>query len=173
MVLRLRGLRVTTFGLDEPPYLNSEMAESLGADYVSSRRTSLGQAARDQGAFDLIFEASGFSPLVFEAMQALAKNGVLVLSSVTGGTRRVEVPADEINLGFVLGNKVMVGTVNASRADFDSGVRDLAMMQAQDPSWLPRFITHRISGLDRYREAFDLLERRTGVIKVVIEVAGQ
>jgi hypothetical protein len=58
---------------------------------------------------------------VFEAMQALGKNGVLVLSSVTGGDRRVEVPADRINLEFVLGNKVMVGTVNANREHFELG----------------------------------------------------
>jgi len=47
---------------------------------------------------------------VFDSMQALGKNGVLVLSSVTGGDRKIEVPADKINLNFVLGNKVMVGT---------------------------------------------------------------
>jgi glucose 1-dehydrogenase len=169
MILRLRGLQVTTFGLDEPPYLNSEMAEALGARYVSTRQTSLTELARD-GGFDLIFEASGFSPLVFEATQALAKNGVLVLSSVTAGDRKVEVPADAINLGFVLGNKVMVGTVNASRADFEAGVRDLALMHAQGPDWLRRFVTHRVGGLDRYAEAFDLLGRRSGTIKVVVEV---
>ena len=56
------------------------------------------------GPFDLIFEATGFSPIVFESMQALNKNGVLVLSSVTGGDRAVEVLADKINLQFVLGN---------------------------------------------------------------------
>jgi hypothetical protein len=39
----------------------------------------------------------------------------------TGGDRQTEVPADKLNLGFVLGNKVMVGTVNASRADFEAG----------------------------------------------------
>ena len=39
---------------------------------------------------------------------------MLVLVSVTGGDAHGEVPADAINLGFVLGNKVMVGTVNAS-----------------------------------------------------------
>jgi threonine dehydrogenase-like Zn-dependent dehydrogenase len=104
-------------------------------------------------------------------MTALARNGVLVLSSVTGGDRKVEVPADAINLGFVLGNKVMVGTVNASRADFEVGVRDLATMQAQDPDWLRRFITHRVSGLERYQEAFELLNRRSGLIKVVVDVA--
>jgi threonine dehydrogenase-like Zn-dependent dehydrogenase len=171
MILRLRGLQVTTLGLDEPPYLNSEMAEALGARYLSTRKTSLAQLSEGEGPFDLIFEATGFSPLVFEAMAALAKNGVLVLSSVTGGDRQAEVPADRLNLGFVLGNKVMVGTVNASRADFEAGVRDLAMMHAQDPGWLRRVITHRVRGLDGYPEAFEMLNQRSGTIKVVVEVA--
>jgi hypothetical protein len=51
------------------------------------------------------------------------------------------------------------------------GVRDLAMMHAQDPAWLQRFITHRVSGLDGYSEAFEMLNQHTGTIKVVVEVA--
>jgi threonine dehydrogenase-like Zn-dependent dehydrogenase len=173
MILRLRGLQVTALGLDEAPYLNSEMAEALGARYLSTRKTSLAQLSEREGPFDLIFEATGFSPLVFEAMEALAKNGVLVLSSVTGGDRQAEVPADRLNLGFVLGNKVMVGTVNASPADFEAGVRDLAMMDEQDPGWLQRFITHRVKGLGGYSEAFEMLNQRSGTIKVVVEVAAE
>lgn len=49
------------------------------------------EGAKKYGPFDLIFEATGFLPIVFESMQALAKNGVLVLSSVTGGDRKVKV----------------------------------------------------------------------------------
>ena len=124
MVLRLRGLDVTVFGREHAPYLNSDLVDALGARYLSTEHTSLDHAAAHFGPFDLMFEATGFSPLVFEAMGVLGRNGVLVLSSVTGGDRRVEVPSDALNLGFVLGNKVMVGTVNASRADFESGVRD-------------------------------------------------
>lgn len=45
-----------------------------------------------------------------------------MLSSVTGGDRKIEVPADKINLDFVVGNKVMVGTVNANREYFEMGV---------------------------------------------------
>lgn len=45
---------------------------------------------------------------------------------VDGTDRTVEVPADKINLQFVLGNKVMVGTVNANREYFELGVRDMA-----------------------------------------------
>jgi threonine dehydrogenase-like Zn-dependent dehydrogenase len=105
-------------------------------------------------------------------MQALAKNGVLALSSVTGGDRMVEVPADRINLEFVLGNKVMVGTVNANREYFELGVRDMAQAEAEYPSWLSRLLTHPVKGLENYRELLDTLTRTKGAIKVFCEVAG-
>ena len=158
-------------GLDEPPYLNSELVEAIGAHYVSSKQRALADVRKDHGPFDLMFEGTGYSPMVFEAMQVLAKDGVLVLSSVTGGDRTTEVPSDAINLSFVLGNKVMVGTVNASRENFEAGVRDLAMAEAQWPGWLGRLITHRVAGLGNYRQAFDLLTSAHEAIKIVVEVA--
>jgi threonine dehydrogenase-like Zn-dependent dehydrogenase len=171
LALRLRGLEVVSFGLQPAPYLNSELVESVGARYVSTKQTALGQIAKDAGGFDVIFEASGYSPLVFEAMQALAKNGVLILSSVTGGDRKIEIPSDAINLNFVLGNKVMIGTVNASRMDFEAGVRDMAMSEAQYPGWLERLITRRVAGLDNCPHAVRLLETGPGSIKTIVEVA--
>lgn len=170
MVLRLRGLDVTVLGLDRPPYLNSDLIGALGARYVSTQDRTVHGAAEAYGPFDLMFEATGFSPLVFEAMAALGRNGVLVLSSVTGGDRRTEVPSDALNLGFVLGNKVMVGTVNASRADFESGVRDIAMAQARWPGWLGRLLTHPVQGLDDAPKALELLGT-AGAIKVFVEVS--
>jgi glucose 1-dehydrogenase len=170
LALRVRGVDVTVLGLDEPPYLNAELAEAIGAQYVSTRRLGLAEAASKLGPFDIIFEATGYSPLVFEAMGALGKNGVLVLSSVTGGDRRVEVPADRLNLEFVLGNKVMVGTVNASRADFETGVRDLAAAEIRWPGWLARLLTHRIEGLAECPRAFDVLGA-PGTIKVFVAVS--
>ncbi len=121
LAMRLRGLEVTCSSRRLPPYRNSDLITELGARYVSSQQSTLAQASERYGPFDLIFEASGFSPLAFQAAEALGKNGILVLSSVTGGENKVEVNADKINEGFVLGNKVMVGTVNASHADFVRG----------------------------------------------------
>ncbi len=171
LVLRLRGLKVITLGLQEPPYLNSDLVEALGAHYVSTRDVSLADASAKHGPFDLMFEATGFSPMVFEAMEVLGKNGVLILSSVTGGDRRVEVPADALNLGFVLGNKVMVGTVNAGRENYEAAVQDLVMTESQYPSWLSRLLTHPVEGLDNYGQAFDLLTGGSGPIKIFVEVA--
>jgi threonine dehydrogenase-like Zn-dependent dehydrogenase len=104
-------------------------------------------------------------------MQALGKNGVLVLSSVTGGDRLVEVPADRINLEFVLGNKVMVGTVNANREYFELGVKDMAHAESQYSGWLRRLLTHPVKGLENWNLLLETLTSAKGAIKVYCEVA--
>src|SRR5439155_15154310 len=115
LALRLRRLDVTVMSRRPAPYLNSELVEALGARYVSSSSTPMEDATARFGPWDLIFEATGASAPVFQAADVLGKNGVLVLSGITGGDTALEVPADRINHGFVLGNKLMFGTVNASR----------------------------------------------------------
>lgn len=171
LVLRLRGFEVITFALPRKPYLNADLIAAVGARYVSTQDLPILEAAKKYGPFDMIFEATGYSPIVFESMLALAKNGVLVLSSVTGGDRMVEVPADKINLEFVLGNKVMVGTVNANREYFETGVRDLAQAEAEYPGWLTRLLTHPVKGLENYGELFQHLTLAKNAIKVYCEVA--
>jgi threonine dehydrogenase-like Zn-dependent dehydrogenase len=171
LVLRLRGLEVITFGNTMPPFLNSGLIEELGARYGSTKETSLTDASAKYGPFDLILEGTGYSPLVFEAMNVLAKNGVLALVSVTGGSRQLEVPADKINLGFVLGNKVAFGSVNANREYFESGVKDLATAELQYPGWLNKLLTHPVKGLENYAEMIRLLTESKGAIKVYCEVA--
>jgi threonine dehydrogenase-like Zn-dependent dehydrogenase len=171
LILRLRGLDVTTFALTKKPYLNSELIESIGARYVSTQETPISDGAAKYGPFDLMFEATGYSPVVFDSMRALGKNGVLVLSSVTGGDRRIEIPADKINLEFVLGNKVMVGTVNANRECFESGVRDLSQAELEYPGWSKRLLTHPVKGLANYEELFGKLLNARGAIKIFCEVA--
>ena len=172
LALRLRGLEVTTLARTEPPTLNSDLVEALDAHYVSTRELPLLQAAEEQGPFDIIFEATGVSSVVFESMQALGKNGVLVLTGIAGGDRMVEVPGDRIMLGFVLGNKVAVGSVNANRTYFERGVQDMALAEAQYPGWLKRLLTHPVEGLDNYEEMIRLLTEEKGAIKVFVEVNG-
>lgn len=173
MILRLRGLEVLAMGKTPQPYLNADLLEQIGVGYQSTQDVSIAEASRTHGPFDLIIEGTGYSPLVFEAMESLARNGVLVLLSVTGGDRRVEIPADRINQGFVLGNKVLVGSVNASRADYMTGVSDLAQAELAHPHWLDKLLTHKVRGLENYRALMDTLVSGTNTIKVYCEVAEQ
>lgn len=171
LVLRLRGLEVTTFARNAKPNLNADLIEALGARYLITEEVPIVEGARQHGPFDLIFEATGNSSVVFDSMQAVGKNGVLVLSSVTGGDHMVQVPADRINLQFVLGNKVMVGTVNANREYFEAGVRDMSQAEAEYPGWLGELLTDPVRGLENYTELFKKLTNPNGSIKVYCEVA--
>jgi threonine dehydrogenase-like Zn-dependent dehydrogenase len=171
LFLRLRGLEVVTLGRTERPYVNADLIEALGARYVSTAVTSLTEVSKSDGPFDFILEGTGFSPLVFEAMNCLGKNGVLAMVSITGGERQVEIPSDAINQGFVLGNKVAFGSVNASRADFERAVIDLAQGELEYPGWLSRLLTHPVVGLENFRQLMDTLTTAKGAIKVYCDVA--
>ena len=78
---------------------------------------------------------------------------------------------DRINLGFVLGNKVMVGTVNANREYFEAGVSDFSRAELTWPGWLGKLLTHRVDGLAQFAQLVDLLEHGQNVIKAYCQVA--
>src|SRR5215218_2032812 len=166
LILRLRGLEVTTLARTKPPTLNSELVEALGAQYVSTRRMPLKEAAREYGPFDIIFEATGASIIAFESMEVLGKNGVLVLTGMSGGDRMIEISGDHIMLGY----KVAVGTVNANRTHFERGVQDMALAEAHYPGWLARLLTHPVQGLDNYQEMIRLLTEEKNAVKAFVEV---
>jgi len=174
MAFRLRGIEVHGFGRQpRAGYLNADLLEAIGATYDSTGDLPPLESAKKYGSYDLIFECTGFSPLVFDAMQILSKNGVLILSSVTGGERTIDaVPSDKINQQFVLGNRVMVGTVNAGLEHFELGVRDLALCEAMYNGWLGRILTHKVEGLENFARIFDILNNsaKYGSIKAYFEL---
>jgi threonine dehydrogenase-like Zn-dependent dehydrogenase len=172
LVARLRGLELTVYSLPQRPYRNADLVEELGGTYISSQDATLAQASNEHGPFDLIVDATGFSPIVWEAAEVLGRNGVLVLASITGGDRKVEINSDRINQSFVLGNKVMVGTVNAAPADFRSGVDDLIKAEALYPGWLSKLLTTPVYGLESFDEMIRRLTEDREAIKVYVEVAG-
>jgi len=65
----------------------------------------------------------------------------------------------------------MVGTVNASRADFVSGVNDLIKAEAFYPGWLNKLLTTKVRGLKNYAEMLRHLTQDKEAIKVYVEVA--
>ncbi len=103
----------------------------------------------------------------------LAKDGVLAMVSITGGGRKIEIPTDRINQGFVLGNKVALGSVNASREDFERAVLDLSVAELSFPGWLAKLLTHPVKGLENYAELIEKLTSAKGAIKVYCQVNGE
>ena len=68
LTLRLRGLEVTAFGRTPKPYLNADLLQAIGARYINTAEREVGDAAEEFGPFDLIFEGTGSSEVVFKSM---------------------------------------------------------------------------------------------------------
>jgi glucose 1-dehydrogenase len=171
LILKLRGLEVHTCARSRSPTRSSEIVTSLEANYVSLSDTPLDEMARRVGKADLIVDATGSSEMAFSAMQFLGHNGVLVWTSITGGHREIDVPSNRINLEWVLGNKLLLGSVNANREHFEAGIRDFALGEVMYPGVVQRILTHPVDTLDQYNEMMRLLVEEKGTLKVYINVA--
>lgn len=172
LILRLRGLEVFTFArAPAEDNLKAEIANAYGATYVSTKSISPQQIVEQIGARpDIIFESTGHSSLAFGAMEYLNLNGALIWSSITGGDHSLEIPADRINIEWVLGNKLLLGTVNGNWKHFDQGIADLALGELMYPGVTERILTHPVQGLENYAEMMELLESGQ-CLKVFVEVA--
>jgi len=171
LILRLRGLDVYTLARSKPPTHNSAIVEAMQAKYVSTSCTSLEELAGRVGKADLIIDATGSSVMAFEGMKVLGHNGVLVWTSITGGEQSTEIASDQINMDWVLGNKLLLGSVNANRQHFEAGVQDLALAEVSFPGVVEKILTHPVDGLDRYEEMMRLLVEEKSALKVFVNVA--
>ena len=170
LMLRLRGLQVFTVARTPHPGLKEEICGAYGATYVSTRETSLEDLAKQVGKPDLIVEATGSSRVAFDSMRVLAINGALVWTSVTGGDKTTEIPSDVINLEWVLGNKLLVGSVNGNRHHFAQGLADLALGEVMFPGVTQRILTTPVEGYGDPQKIMDLLGDSSH-LKVYVNVA--
>src|SRR5207249_12121825 len=109
------------------------------------------------GRPDLIFEATGNAEVPFRAMEVLAHNGALIWTSVTGGKHEVTLDAARINLEWVLGNKLLVSSVNGNRRHFELGIQALSLGEHTYPGITERILTNPVEGLEGYQEMMRLL----------------
>ncbi|MFH0797818.1 MAG: glucose 1-dehydrogenase [Candidatus Woesearchaeota archaeon] len=161
MILRAKGLDTYVAAWSKEGNNKSGIVSEIGARYVSVQEKPLNTL----GKFDIIIESSGTVEMIGDAMQQLNTNGVLCLTSITGGERKLCLPLEKINIDFVLGNKSIVGAVNASMKDYSEGKKHLHNFESLWPGVTKKLITRRVNP-ENYLAAF---EKKPGDIKTVIE----
>jgi glucose 1-dehydrogenase len=171
LVLRLRGLDVYTLARSKPPTINSEIVEAYGAHYISTTVEPLTDLTKRVGKADLIIDATGSSSVAFASMEVLGHNGALVWAGITGGEAHAHVPTDKVNLEWVLGNKLLLGSVNANREHFEMGIRDFALGEAMFPGVTQKILTTPVRGLDNFQEMMSRLVDDRRALKVYVDVA--
>jgi threonine dehydrogenase-like Zn-dependent dehydrogenase len=143
MALRLRGAQV--FGLDivDEDSPRPQWLRQIGGQYVDGRQVPADKVDDTLGPMAMILEGTGVASLEFNLLDALAPNGVYVLTGVPGGDRPLQIPGAALIRQLVLQNQVMLGSVNAARDHFQMAVDDLRHAQLQWGDHLEKLITHR------------------------------
>jgi glucose 1-dehydrogenase len=163
VVMRLRGLDVIVVERTEKPERRL-LLDRIGAGYAATSVTPLETLARER--YDVMLDATGSTAVGFDLMRAMDTNAVLILTSVGSTGRELTVAADEIARRLVLGNGLVLGTVNANAADFRQGIADLGQAERRWPGFLASLITRRLP-LERAAEA---LPHDPAQIKQVVEI---
>jgi len=165
MALIEAGFETWVYSRSRAPNPKAQIAEAIGAAYVSSEEEPPKRFLRRLGAVDLVYEAAGAPQTVFDMLPRLPANSVFVLTGVPAVPMQLDTARLALNL--VIRNQVVMGTVNAGPDAFQAACRDLAVFARKWPRALAALITARYP-----LEAFhDPVTGAAGGIKNVIAIA--
>jgi threonine dehydrogenase-like Zn-dependent dehydrogenase len=147
----LGAIAMTVTGFDTIVY-SREPADSpradkvreLGATYLSTDQTPIDKISSVTGPIDVIYEAVGVATVAFAATEALAPNGLLILTGIPAPAEPATLALDRIMKDMVLNNQAIVGTVNAGRSAFALAVQKLEQAMYLVPGSVRAIITKRV-----------------------------
>lgn len=172
LFLRLRGCEVYCIARTPGPHIKSEICEAYGATYVGTKEKSIDELLEEiKVRPDVIIEATGSAQMAMKSLEYVGKNGCVVWTSLTVVDEMIEVPGDRINQEWVLGNKVLVGSVNGNRGHFELGIEYLALGEATYPGVTERILTNPVKGFDNFEELVRLLVHDKDALKVYLDIA--
>jgi len=133
-----------------------ELVRALGATYHAGAVGDVGFQP------DAVVECTGVGQVIADSMAAIGAGGVVCLTGVGSGGRTSAVPIADAAAHMVLGNLVLVGSVNANKRHWYKAGQVLARA---DRSWLGRLVTRR----ERPEDLSRALHRTPDDIKVVVQ----
>lgn len=164
-VLRVRGYDVVGIDRHDDSTVAASLLARLGATHVN---VAGGLGPLSDRRFDLVVEATGSVALDFTLVDRLGPNGVLVLTGIPDpATPPTTVSGGALFRDVVLGNQAMVGSVNANRTYFESGLRDLTVLEQRWPGAVGEMISAR-RPIEEFAEVF--ADRGRGAVKTVLTV---
>jgi threonine dehydrogenase-like Zn-dependent dehydrogenase len=174
-LLRARGLEVCVMSKEAPDSLGARLVQQVGAEYVDTGERSVADAGNAVGGFDVVFEATGYSPLIFDALHRLHADGALCLFSVTDGERKPEINANLFNNQLVFGNRLVFGSVNSNHGHVEGAVSAMEQLSLRWPGLLDSIITEKVHGIGNFdqvvatnQQAAEARRKAKGQIKSVL-----
>ena len=153
--------RTYCLGRRDRPDPTIDIIERFDSTYIDSRATPVSSIRETVEPMDLVFEATGVASHAFEAVEALAPNGIACLLGIPD-RERLEIDAGRWHRTVVLENKALIGSVNSSVPHFEAAIDTVERL----PTWFLERLVTDCFGLEEIDTAF-ANERET--IKAVVE----
>ncbi len=164
MLLVTAGFETYVYSRSRVPNAKAEVAEAIGARYVSTETTPVEQFAARVGAIDLVYEALDATPTAGQILPLIGPNSIYVFTSQPSPRHPMGSDVAEALQHIIMHNNVIVGTVNAGRDAFLAAIRHLAIFQQRWPHALRSLITARYP-IENYAEV--LLAKPDGIKHVI------
>jgi len=143
MALVASGYRTYVYSREPKDDDRAALVRAIGAAYVSSGEVSPARLPEAAGRIDLVYEAAGAAGIAYEVLQVLGANGIYVFTGVPDRKAPVELNTGTLMRNQVLKNQVVMGTVNAGRADFEAAIAHIAEFRTRWPDALGHLIAAR------------------------------
>jgi len=168
MVLTSMGIKTYTVSRGTKETLKAKLAEETGAEYISTQDVPVDVLGEELGNIDLIIEATGSSNVVFKAISALGKNGVMAVTGIPSGNKTFTIDGDRLNNKLVFDNNVIFGVINANKQHYQSAIDRLLKHKEKWAPILKRMITCKVP----LNKADEVFRNPKGHIKPVIQISG-
>lgn len=169
MALREAGFETTIYSRSPAPNPKADLAASIGVGYISSSEHDLDDLVEAVGRPDVVYEAAGIAGVAIDVLRVLGPNGVFVLTGVPGPEQERQLDVSGLMRQMVLGNQLVLGTVNAGRGAYESAVESLGDFHRRWPSELTALITERRP----IEQAPELLQNGSHGMKEVVVLDGE
>lgn len=159
LVLTTLGFNVFLINRREPSSTEAFIAERIGATFIDS--TKDGHKLPEA---DLIVDTSGVPSAFIPLMNKMKPNSALILFGTVEG-ERYDITSDLLT-SIVEKNIIIIGSVNASKKDFEGALTYLSIWKNRYPTVLDKIITSRVP-IEKAPEVF--YRKPSGEVKTIIQ----
>lgn len=167
-------VKFTCLDIDPECGLKSSIIQKLGGQYIDIKEylvrsnNSILDACKKKNinTVDLIVDASPDPLTCFQLTDLLNYNGAIVYLGIPDGEKESVLRLGRFVSNLVLKNGIVIGSVNANPANFQTGIAYLSQTQNKNKGILNEMITHWFHYSD-FRTAFNIQSAER--IKVVLE----
>lgn len=152
-LLRLRGLEVFTLARGGADSEKAAIVATLGARYVSIGQTPITELAASVRP-QIVIEATGNGAVIQEAAAALGPNGVACILGVDQSAREPTLDPRVLSVDYVVGNRALIGSVNAAERDWHAAIESLDRIERRWPGALAWMVGLRVDP-QQFSEAVD------------------